>query len=1040
MNNILAICTESGGLNAYTLKEATMDFHSIDPNEKAKCCCWSPKGKQIVAGFANGKLIQFKPDLKPAKIIECPDGIVAGTFDTIAVQWLSTYQFAVAFLGRQEGCVPVFHIVNAPKAGPSHYIAYVDVCYSQLEQRPSRIYFLHIIQWNMLLVASANCIDVSFLTTKETGDAPTWTQEYPNDQFPAELPLSATKDETFPTGLELETGCVNRLKTEEGAAHPPMPMIHILSTDGSLCSFYVLNTTPGTVDICSPPRPLDPIVANFFKAQTPAPQAQIQQQEVIRTPPKPELIMTAPMGSSTPAPTKVTTFNKPPPLLPPTSFSGFSLGSNTSSTLMPFAQSAFQNVPPKTTAPLLPTPQPVIQSQAPSIKTQAPPTALISVAPTALISVPPTYTPSTNQKMPEPSGDQSDDLKSKPTEEDQAVYAMMIKDEIATFSIEMKHLMEKSRSLKISIGTKEESAEMRRSIEEMDELKKEATETIESMRSDVQSNRLGLTEMFSMLYETRAKCDQSKNQKSIFMNQNPLQDRASKRTLDKLTKMIAQCEMQLQCCVQLINSQWSNYQDASRKNKKNLMHNPSLEGLYQTLTKQQEIIYRQHEKMARLKTKLGLRDDGMKLKASNNSVMESLSDSIISMSLADQIETEASKLTDKKLKNLRNLLAGREVAIIKPQRPIRSGLNSEIIREKKINAMNKLKKPQQVPALIQPPAQQKVQSFTPVVTQQTPAPQPLFGMQKKSDEQPKSTGFSGFNAPVPQPAKPSFGLSFGSNATPSFGLSSTPLVLDAGKRKEEAIGIQQQQPLKLLLNQQKPSVEASKPSTTIANANIAVSASFSIPLSSKATPNTTKEPSKPVEKKSEDVKIPSTNESTSFTFKIPDKSATSAKIPVTSATPAFETSIFKSSSSDTPKPSFSFDAGSVFGTKQSEAKTAQVITTTSSIFSGFGSTALSFGSPATSTTSATTSIFGGSVSTPSFSSFGGSGFALNLTSDSKPTTTVESSTGASFSFAAPLPTTKDETKAKEVASSIPVTTSMPTTTSSISEPGTLTKT
>lgn len=107
---MLAICTDSGVLSIHVLKEAGIEFHSIEPNLKAHCCCWSPKGKQIVVGFSNGKLIQFTPELKPAKTIECPPGIFSGSFDTIAVQWLSTFQFAVVFLSQQ------------PESRPSEYL------------------------------------------------------------------------------------------------------------------------------------------------------------------------------------------------------------------------------------------------------------------------------------------------------------------------------------------------------------------------------------------------------------------------------------------------------------------------------------------------------------------------------------------------------------------------------------------------------------------------------------------------------------------------------------------------------------------------------------------------------------------------------------------------------------------------------------------------------------------------------------------------------------------------------------------------------
>ena len=107
MNGTLAICTAAGRFISYTINEKEQKFQALDQNLKARCCCWSPKGKQIVVGFGNGKLMQFTPELKPAKSIECPPGVVpGGSFDTIAIQWLSTFQFAVAFLAHQPDSRP----------------------------------------------------------------------------------------------------------------------------------------------------------------------------------------------------------------------------------------------------------------------------------------------------------------------------------------------------------------------------------------------------------------------------------------------------------------------------------------------------------------------------------------------------------------------------------------------------------------------------------------------------------------------------------------------------------------------------------------------------------------------------------------------------------------------------------------------------------------------------------------------------------------------------------------------------------------------
>lgn len=69
------------------------------------CACWSPKGKQIVVAFPNGKLAQYKPDLKLAKTIPCTVQLLPVPFSPVAIQWLSTYQFAIVFVEEKEDAV-----------------------------------------------------------------------------------------------------------------------------------------------------------------------------------------------------------------------------------------------------------------------------------------------------------------------------------------------------------------------------------------------------------------------------------------------------------------------------------------------------------------------------------------------------------------------------------------------------------------------------------------------------------------------------------------------------------------------------------------------------------------------------------------------------------------------------------------------------------------------------------------------------------------------------------------------------------------------
>ena len=502
----------------------------------------------------------------------------------------------------------------------------------------------------------------------------------------------------------------------------------------------------------------------------------------------------------------------------------------------------------------------------------------------------------------------------------------MIQDEIKAFELELEAVMKKSKSLKINIGTKQESIDMRRSIEELDELKKEAAETVDSLRNDVQSNRLGMTEMFSMVYEARAKFDSSKKEKSIFINQSHVQDRASKRTLERLVKQVSQCEMQLQVSVQVMNSQWANYQDATNKSKKNRMHNPSLEGLYQTLTKQQAIIYCQHEKMTLLKSKLGLRDHIMKQKSALSSEMESYSDSMISIALRDQVENENRKLTNKKLKNLRNLLAGREVVTIKPQRPDRAGLNSEIVREKKLHTLKMMKKVQTTTtSLMQPPSSLLNQNSQQRITT------PGTSMSTTS-------------------AKPSFGLS-------------VPLNTASNERKRDESSMLHSQGTNpgqhhFGSSVTKPGTEAFKNPSTIANTNVAISASFSIPLAMKVAPSI--QP-KVVEKKQDGGKPLTSDENASFTFKLSDKKEELLGVKPTSSLPP----LF-SSTGDSTK-AFSFGSSSYAAPLSSGFKGSEI--STSSIFEGTSST-----------TTPSISVFARTTPT-SFSGFG-SGFSSSLGEES----------------------------------------------------------
>lgn len=758
IHNMFSVRTENGALSVYTLKEPSgIEFHSLDKNEGAISACWSPKGKQLVIGFANGKLMQYKPDLKPARTIACPPGVMEGSFDVIAVQWLSTYQFAAVYLPHAEDSVPSLFIVNAPKAGNPTFVNYDDICYSQSGPRGGQVFLIHILQWNLLLMASANSMEVGILGTTETGETPTWYQWTTTDEARAELPLSSTKQETLPIGFALETGCTHEITISEKTI-PVMPMIHLLSTYGLLVSFNVLNLAPNVTNICSPPRPVTDTSGKFEKVVTSNQTTTPVAVTVAPVQPAAEITFTVPTGAtSTPAITKTKSFFSPsenkspmnlfgvpnagstsaaPPAVAPTFGKQISFGSmaapsaetvktspfgggnsvsfgNQGKPFAPTTTTAVQQTQPsllKTGLGQLPSQQQQQQQQQQKVSNDAS---------KPFITIPPTYTPPTpanvsrsnstesvskaSQKQPQKKQELGDDTNS--------IIRTMIAEEIRKFENELNDLQKRCSNLNTTIGSKEESATIIKNLKELQDLSEQAAESTESLTSDVQALRLGLNEAFAMVAEANSKNAIYKHPSPNLFQETHAMSQSSRRQLASLQNMFALNENQLHIVNKQIDAQWSVIQEANRTNNRRRMHVPSLEVLYQTLSKQQDILNKQKEKLSYIKAKIGMREciRGLDKDRKKNPAMidnvDSLTDSIVSMSIVDQVREDAHRLSEAKMSSLRDMLKNRKVVTIKPRRPDRVGLNSEVVRERRneVHRMDSEKTKVEPTAITKPP-------------------------------------------------------------------------------------------------------------------------------------------------------------------------------------------------------------------------------------------------------------------------------------------------------------------------------------------------
>ena len=78
---MLAVVFTNGSLAMFLVKAdgSKFDTSTLPPGALISCVSWSPKGKQLVAGKLDGKLVQYKPDLAEAKNMSPPDPNYSGS-------------------------------------------------------------------------------------------------------------------------------------------------------------------------------------------------------------------------------------------------------------------------------------------------------------------------------------------------------------------------------------------------------------------------------------------------------------------------------------------------------------------------------------------------------------------------------------------------------------------------------------------------------------------------------------------------------------------------------------------------------------------------------------------------------------------------------------------------------------------------------------------------------------------------------------------------------------------------------------------------
>ena len=153
---------------------------------------------------------------------------------------------------------PGLWLVKGSKAGTIEYVFFDDICYSTGEGA-SLFSCQSLSSWGAVCVASSTSLELGVLGVLGEKDGDGWkggevgsgayTQWILEDNARAELPLVGG-EEYYPRGLAIATTASRKTEIGEGQG-PPSPILLMLSSDGLLCPFSVVNTRAGAPALCT---------------------------------------------------------------------------------------------------------------------------------------------------------------------------------------------------------------------------------------------------------------------------------------------------------------------------------------------------------------------------------------------------------------------------------------------------------------------------------------------------------------------------------------------------------------------------------------------------------------------------------------------------------------------------------------------------------------------------------------------------------------------------------------------------------------------
>ncbi|KAK3395975.1 hypothetical protein B0T20DRAFT_395826 [Sordaria brevicollis] len=256
-----AVITTNGNLYMANLNERQLVSGANGPTLRSQvsCASWSTRGKQLVAGMADGSIIQMTPDGAEKAHIPKPPGL--GDYHVSSLAWLENHVF-LAIHNPTSGQDPsVYHIITRQQAPNTQatftYNKMTDPVEPFGAEKTPHHTVLRLKDFppnitDLLLVSSTAVESIGLLTRSKTplaADKPVvnafTTTEFADDTKRALLPMSEDMTETFPVGTALDLSAKDKvykpIPTDEINESPgPLPGLWVLNNDGVLSAWWVV--------------------------------------------------------------------------------------------------------------------------------------------------------------------------------------------------------------------------------------------------------------------------------------------------------------------------------------------------------------------------------------------------------------------------------------------------------------------------------------------------------------------------------------------------------------------------------------------------------------------------------------------------------------------------------------------------------------------------------------------------------------------------------------------------------------------------------